>query len=139
MLMDFRIGKNSIKLKLFILGAMKFKQSAVVLIVILVLPLFLNYSLTTQAVTIQISPSLYVGVDVAFESIVETEQLIDNIGSYTNFFVIGCTGDYNETRLTIISQYAYGKGMTFIVYTDDTRYPSRQWFEEAQNNWVTLF
>jgi hypothetical protein len=80
-----------------------------------------------------------VGVDVAFESIVETEQLIDNISSYTNFFVIGCTGNYNEDRLTTISQYAYDKGLTFIVYTDLPRYPSKQWLEDAHNNWGDSF
>jgi hypothetical protein len=104
---------------------MKLKQLTVLLIFIMILPLFLNSSLTTKAVTTQTSPNLYVGVDVAFESIAETEQLIDNISSYTNFFVIGCTGNYSETRLTIISQYTYDKGLTFIVYTDNPRYPSR--------------
>jgi hypothetical protein len=118
---------------------MKFKQRAVLLILIIISPLFLNYSLATKEAAAQASPSLYVGVDVAFESIAETKQLIDNISSFTNFFIVGCTGDYNETRLTIISQYAYEKGLTFIVYTDSTRYPSRQWFEYAQNHWGANF
>ncbi len=118
---------------------MKFKQLTVLLILLLILPLFLNYGLPTKAVTTQTSPSLYVGVDVAYESIAATEQLIDNISSYTNFFVIGCTGNYNETRLTIISQYVYDKGLTFIVYSDIPRYPSRQWLEDAKNNWGNSF
>jgi hypothetical protein len=118
---------------------MKSKQLTVLLILLLILPLCLNCGLPTKAVTAQTSPSLYVGVDVAFESIAATEQLIDNISSYTNFFVIGCTGNYNETRLTIISQYAYDKGMSFIVYSDIPRYPSRQWLEDAKNNWGNSF
>jgi hypothetical protein len=118
---------------------MKFKQSTVLLILLLILSLFLNSSLTIKAVATQISPSLYFGVDVAFGSIAATEQLIDNISSYTNFFVIGCSGSYNETRLTTISQYVYSKGLTFIVYTDDQRYPSRQWLETAQNTWGNSF
>jgi hypothetical protein len=118
---------------------MKFKQLTVLLIFLLILPLFLNYSLPTKAITTQTSPNLYVGVDVAFESIAATEQLIDNISSYTNFFVIGCTGNYSETRLTTISQYVYNKGLTFIVYTDNARYPSRQWFEDAKNSWGNSF
>jgi hypothetical protein len=118
---------------------MKFKQLTVLLIFLLIFPLFLDYSLLTKAVTIQTTPSLYVGVDVAFESIATTEQLIDNISSYTNFFIIGCYGDYNETRLTLISQYVFDKGLTFIVYTDDPRYPSRQWLQDAKSNWGNSF
>jgi len=118
---------------------MKLKQLTVLLILLLILSLFLNCTLTAKAETTQTSPSLYFGVDVAFESITATEQLIDNISSYTNFFIIGCTGGYNETRLTIISQYVYDKGMTFIVYSEDPKYPSRHWLEDAKNNWGNSF
>ncbi|MGD0202795.1 MAG: hypothetical protein ABSC20_02670 [Candidatus Bathyarchaeia archaeon] len=118
---------------------MKFKQLTVLLILLLILPLFLNPTLTAKATTTQTPPSLYFGVDVAFESIATTEQLIDNVSSYTNFFVIGCTGNYNLTRLTIISQYVYDKGMTFIVYSDEPNYPSSQWLEAAKNNWGNSF
>ncbi|MGA3291189.1 MAG: hypothetical protein ABSD42_13230 [Candidatus Bathyarchaeia archaeon] len=118
---------------------MKFKQSSVLIILLLILPLFLNCGLTAKAVTTQTSPSLYFGVDVAFGSIAATEQLIDNVSSYTNFFVIGCTGNYNDTRLTIISQYVYNKSLSFIVYTDNPIYPSKQWLENAKSNWGNSF
>lgn len=118
---------------------MKVKQLTVLLILIMILPLFLNSSLTTKAVTTETPPGLYVGVDVAFESIAETEELIDKISSFTNIFIVGCTGGYDETRLTIISQYCYDKGLAFIVYSDSTRYPSRQWFEYAKSNWGDSF
>ena len=118
---------------------MKFKILTILLIFLLSFPLFLNCTLTAKAVTMQTAPSLYFGVDVAFGSIAVTEQLIDNVSSYTNFFVIGCTGNYNLTRLTIISQYVYDKGLSFIVYSDDPRYPSSQWLAEAKNNWGNSF
>ena len=118
---------------------MRTKQFTVLLILVLILPLFLNLNSSVKAATAQTSHSLYFGVDVAFGSIAETEQLIDNVSSYTNFFVIGCSGDYNETRLTDVSQYVFDKGLTFIVYTDDPRYPSRQWLETAQNKWGKSF
>ncbi len=89
--------------------------------------------------TTQTSPSLYFGVDVAFGSIDTTEQLIDNVSSYTNFFVIGCTGNYNLTRLTIISQYVFDKGLNFIVYSDEPDYPSSQWLANAKNDWGNNF
>jgi hypothetical protein len=127
---------------------MRFKQLAFLLIILLISPFFIGRTLTAKAEAAQTPPSLYVGVDVAFESVAQTEQLIDNVSSYTNFFVIGCAqrigssdgfGIYNETRLTIISQYVYNKGLNFIVYSDDPGYPSKQWLEYARVNFGSRF
>ena len=87
-------------------------------------------------------------MDAAFADIALTEQLIDNVSSYTNFFIIGCEqqigenggfGVYNETRLTLISQYVYAKGLNFIVYSDDPTYPSKQWIGNATENFAGRF
>ena len=118
---------------------MKFRQLTILLVLLLVLPVFLNLSLPTKAATTQTSPSLYVGVDVAYEDLAATEKLIDQISSYSNLFVIGCLGDMNETRLTIISQYVFDKNMSFIVYTDVPTYPSQQWFDYARTQWGSSF
>ena len=118
---------------------MQFKQFVILLIIVLILPLFLNSSLFAQASVTNTSHSLYFGVDVAFGPIDATEQLIDKVSSYTNFFVIGCSGAYNETRLTIISNYVYSKGLSFIVYSDSPLYPSSQWLETARNSWNNSF
>src|SRR5208283_3375574 len=98
---------------------MKLKQAALLLIILLVSPFFVNSTLTAKAQTA--SSDLYVGVDIAFGSMVQTEQLIDNVSSYTNLIVIGCAqkignndnggGIYNETRLSVVSQFAYSKGL----------------------------
>ena len=114
---------------------MKFKLSIFLLIILLALPLFLVCNSVTTLASAQSTPSLYVGVDVAFESVPLTEQLIDNMSSYTNVFIVGCVGGYNETRLTVLCQYAYDKGMSFIVFTDTPLYPSTQWFQIAQSTW----
>ena len=118
---------------------MKYKQLTTLLVFLLILPLFLNYNLTAKAAVSTTSPNFFLGVDVAYESVPLTEQLIDNISSYTNLFIIGCTGNYNLTRLSIISQYVYDKGLSFIVYSDDPRYPSSQWLSDAKNNWGNRF
>jgi hypothetical protein len=127
---------------------MRFKQLAILLSILLISPFLINCTSTAKAETTQTQQSLYVGVDVAFESIAQTEQLINNISSYTNFFVIGCAqrigsndgfGIYNETRLTLISQYVYNKGLNFIVYSDDPSYPSKQWLENAKANFGSKF
>jgi len=125
------------------------KQLALLLIILLISPFFVNCALTVKAETAPTPPSLYLGVDVAFESLAQTEQLIDNVSSYTNFFVIGCAqkigntyfgGEiFNETRLTIISQFVYDKGLNFIVYSDDPSYPSKQWLENATKNFGSRF
>jgi hypothetical protein len=116
---------------------MNFKSLTLFLILAFILPILLNGNINDKEVNAQTLP-LYFGVDVAFESIAYTERVIDNLSSFTNFFVIGCTGNYDETRLTTISQYAYDKSLTFIVYTDDTRYPSKAWLTTAQK-WGSSF
>jgi len=118
---------------------MRLKQPTVLFILLLSFPLFFNYSYCAKGVDTQVSPDLYFGVDVAFGSITATEQLIDNVSTYTNFFVIGCVQNYNETKLTTISQYVYSKGLIFIVYTDDTSYPSKQWLQTAYDDWGSSF
>jgi hypothetical protein len=105
----------------------------------LILPLFLNYSSITNAATANTPQTIFLGVDVSFESVPETEQLIDKVCSYTNLFVIGCYGNYNLTRLSVISQYVYDKGLSFIVYSDSPRYPSRQWLADAKSTYGDSF
>ncbi|MGA2682901.1 MAG: hypothetical protein ABSF44_14005 [Candidatus Bathyarchaeia archaeon] len=128
---------------------MRFKQLSILLVFLLISPLFINCILIAKAQTAQAAPDFYLGVDVAFASVAQTEQLIDNVSSYTNFFVIGCAqkiginsyggGIYNETSLSIISRYAYNKGLNFIVYSDDPSYPSKQWLENATKNFGSSF
>lgn len=118
---------------------MKIKVAVVLFVVLLVFQPFLMLSRAETQVSGTATPNLYVGVDVAYENLTTTQQLIDEVSSYTNFFVIGCLGDGNETRLTIISQYVYDKGMSFIVYADSPRYPSEQWIETAKAKWGSSF
>ena len=118
---------------------MKPRQLTTLMILLLVTPNFVFSSLTITAASTQSQPDLYFGVDVAYESISATEELIDKVSNYTNVFIIGCYGNYNETRLTILSQYTYDKGLAFIVYTDDPRYPSTRWILDAKTQWGDNF
>ncbi len=117
---------------------MKFKRTAILLILLLALPLFLEGTLNSP-VAAQTAPDVYFGVDVAYGDVDATLQLIDNVSAFTNFFVVGCSGDYNETRLTTITQHLYGKGLTFIVFSDDPRYPSKDWFQTATDAYGSSF
>jgi hypothetical protein len=118
---------------------MKAKLFTVLLIFLLVFPLFLNYNLIAKGTQNGNSPNIFLGVDVSFESVSATEQLIDKVCSYTNIFIIGCYGNYNLTRLSVLSQYVYDKGLSFIVYTDSPRYPSKQWLADAKNTYGDKF
>ena len=117
---------------------MKTKPLTLLLILVLTLPLFITFSSPAKAATSS-PPGLYVGVDVAYGSVPATEQLIDNISSYTNIFVLGCVGNYNLTRLTVLCQYLYDKDMSFIVFSNDDRYPSKQWLQNAPAQWGDKF
>ena len=128
---------------------MRSKQLAVLLFLLLTSPILTNMTSSAKGDSAQTSTSLYFGVDVAFEDLTTTLQIIDEVSSYTNLFIIGCYGPktlndnghpvYNETRLDVISQYAYGKGLSFIVYSDDPGFPSREWLHNAQTSFGDKF
>jgi hypothetical protein len=116
---------------------MNFKSTTVILILVIILPLFLNFSLPAKAS--ESSSGLYFGVDIAYESVSISEQLIDKVGAYTNIVVLGCTGYYNTTRLTVLSDYAYSKGLSIMVYSDSRKYPGAQWFANADSKYGDKF
>ena len=99
-------------------------------------------------------PDVYVGLDMAYgDSVAEAKRLIDEVSSYTNLFVIGCTGitnvynrnettgrfiSENVTKLDETCQYLYDKGLNFIVYKD---IPLRNvtWTNMANQRWGDRF
>ena len=118
---------------------MRLKSCTFVLAILLLVPLFLAYSPALKVVSGQSVPDLYFGIDAAFGNVTATEQLIDNVSSYTNVFIIGCNENDNSTTLTTLSQYVYDKGLSFIIYTDTRFYPSAQWFQTAEAQWGSKF
>jgi hypothetical protein len=117
---------------------MKTKCLVGFLISILTFQVLLTSSFSVQAQTEEQPSDVFVGVDVAYENMTEIKALIDEISPYTNFFGIGCTGiTHNDTKLNELCQYAYDKGLSFIVYTD--RPLRRQWLEDAKNRWGERF
>jgi hypothetical protein len=119
---------------------MKFRQLVIVfLILLIVLPVFLNRRIL-QGGKAQTTPDVYVGIDVAYESIDATKHLVDKVCNYTNLLVIGCTGiTYNDTKLSEVCEYLYARNMFFIVYTDVSRWPSQQWLLTAKTQWADKF
>lgn len=89
------------------------------------------------------SPDVFVGVDVAYDDVEEIKNLVDEIGSYTNTFVIGSTGiTFDVTKLNEICNYVYDRGMYFMVYMHPSppRFDEqRQWVENARTTWGKRF
>jgi hypothetical protein len=90
---------------------------------------------------------IYVGVDVAYDNITDLKALVDEVKSYTNFFVVGSTGiTFNETRLNDVCQYLHGSGLSFATYTHTTtnatppiEFNQLQWISYARQRWNGTF
>jgi len=89
------------------------------------------------------SLDVFVGIDVAYGNVGEIKELVDEIGSYTNTFVIGSTGiTYNVTKLDEVCKYVYDRGMYFMIYMHPSpaRFDEqRQWVEDARIRWGQRF
>jgi len=116
------------------------------LVSLLIAPVFLNSGSLVHAQTSQATPDFYIGIDVAYDNVTEIKSLIDEVGAYTNLFVIGCTAiSHNTTKLDDMCQYLYDRGLSFIVYQEwPLEYRFRQtvvsnWLETAKNRWGDHF
>ncbi|MCW4015416.1 MAG: hypothetical protein NWF06_03520 [Candidatus Bathyarchaeota archaeon] len=122
---------------------MKHKTFLIILFCsLLVFALLLQYSLIAKDPPKDEQIKFYVGIDVAYDNITEIQMLVDEISSYTNLVVIGCTGiTYNTTQLYETCQYVYEKGFSFIVYSDMP--PIMEWFVccyvDCVNKWGEQF
>lgn len=88
------------------------------------------------------TPDVYLGVDLAYGGTAEAEALIDQVSSYTNLLVVGTskiTG--NATRLNETCNYAYSKGMSFVLWspTGIPRANRTAWFSNAKQTWGDHF
>jgi hypothetical protein len=135
-------------------ATMKPKRLGILLVSLLIAQVFLNYSSLINAHAEQKTPDIFIGIDVAYENLTEIKKLIDEVSSYTNLFVIGCTGitqdlirnatsdriiGENLTKLEEICQYAYDKGMSFMIYRDLPYFSNRTWPENARTRWGDKF
>jgi hypothetical protein len=81
------------------------------------------------------TPDVFVGVDMAYGGVDEIKQFVDEVGSYTNLFVLGCTGvTQDRHKLEEVCQYLFDRGIFFIVYQD---YPlGLTWISNANSSWL---
>jgi hypothetical protein len=80
------------------------------------------------------SADLFFGLDVAYEDMEEIKELVDEVSSYTNLFIVGCTGITHDTvKLDEMCQYLYDRGFYFIIYLE--RPPRAQWLIDSKLKW----
>ena len=120
---------------------MKRKFFFVLLILsILAAALFLQQITVQQPSPRNSSPTVFVGVDVAYEDINQTKKLVDEVSAYTNLFVIGCKAvAFNATKLTDVCSYLIDKGLNFMVFTDSQTPQQRIALENATSKWGDHF
>ena len=91
----------------------------IVLVLLLAVSLILTRDLPSTAIT-QASPDVYVGIDVAYGDFEAIKELINEVSSYTNLFIVGCTAiTHNATELDRTCQYLYDKDLSFIIYQSE--------------------
>jgi hypothetical protein len=88
-------------------------------------------------------PDIYVGVDAAFASVNDSKQLIDDVKSYTNLFVVGSTAiTWNESSLNDVCQYLSDGGLPFMTFSHpggDQFFSGEQWLSEARLKWNSTY
>ena len=90
---------------------------------------------------------VFVGVDAAYDNIASIKSRVDEVKSYTNFFVIGSTGiTLNVAKLNDVCQYLNDSGLHFATYTHTTRNASltiqfnqSEWTNYARQRWNNRF
>jgi hypothetical protein len=88
---------------------------------------------------------VFIGIDAAYDNLESLKLRVDEIKSYTNFFVIGSTGiTFNETKLNELCQYIYDNGLDFAIFAHTTRdtdipFDQSEWSYYAEERWDTRF
>ena len=113
----------------------------ILLIFILAASLFLQLNVSVQKSSLNnYLPNVFVGIDVAYDDIAGIKSLVDDISSYTNLLVIGSKGiASNATKLDDVCQYLIGKGLSFMIFTDNRTQPQGTALEKAPCKWGDNF
>ena len=91
------------------------------------------------------APAIFFGVDAAYDNMTALKQRVDQVKSFTNFFIVGSYGvTFNETRVNDLCQYLYDSGLSFAVFAHtnrDSDMPINQsyWSISAELRWGDRF
>ncbi|MCL2289067.1 MAG: hypothetical protein FWC33_07875 [Candidatus Bathyarchaeota archaeon] len=88
---------------------------------------------------------IYVGVDAAYDDMVELKARIDQVKDYTNIFILGSTGiTLDEIKLNEMCEYISVRGLNFATYTHttentDINFNQSAWTVYAKQHWGDNF
>jgi hypothetical protein len=88
------------------------------------------------------TPDVYFGLDIAFSDVASSEELVNQVSSYTNFIVVGSTViTYNMSELNGVCQYIYDAGLTFVPFwhINPDAFNQTQWVIQANQTWGNRF
>ncbi|MFW6111005.1 MAG: hypothetical protein ACOC6H_03105 [Thermoproteota archaeon] len=116
---------------------MKFKFSMVLLTILLFVTLLGHGFLAWQSRKDE-TPEFFLGVNAAYDNLEEIKDLVEEVSSYTNLFLVGSTGiSHNKTKLFEICQFLYDRGLYFIIYDENPRH--LHLLEEVERRWGDRF
>src|SRR5512135_2788659 len=118
-----------------------------ILCVFLVFLLFVSFLIVVSSCSVKpqrsFSPDVFVGVDATFGSIEDMKAVIDEVKSYTNFFVIGSTAITNDlANITEVCRYLNASGLKFLTYAHPAvglNFSQVLWFRDFQQKYSSNF
>jgi hypothetical protein len=92
-------------------------------------------------------PDIFFGVDAAYDNLTSLRQRVDEVKSFTNFFIIGSYGiTFNETKVKEMGQYLVESGLSFAVFAHTNRGSNNnlqlnqsEWSVYAEQRWGKRF
>ncbi len=83
-------------------------------------------------------PKFYVGVDIPYANLTAVENRINQVSSFANLIIIGCTNiTYDPAKLSVVCQYIFDRDIYFQVYSEGPI--NQQWVAEAISKWGNHF
>ncbi|MDR2700261.1 MAG: hypothetical protein LBC12_05575 [Nitrososphaerota archaeon] len=88
---------------------------------------------------------VYVGVDAAYDNMIELKACIDQVKDFTNIFVLGSTGiTLDAIKLNEMCEYISARDLNFATYTHTTEnttinFNQSAWTTYAKQHWSDKF
>ena len=109
---------------MLVIVILKLLYLLVVIVCLLLLPFILyGLALSIESESIETNDNVgefFFGVDVAFDDINKTKEIIERVASYSNFFLIGTTGvSHDIEKLDELCAFLAKRELYFVVYEEE--------------------
>lgn len=115
---------------------------------LLIVLLFYGIDLHVKDLSRPVSADVFIGVEAGYGGVKDIKSLVDEVKSYTNFFVIGSLNiTYNVDSLNEVCQYLYDSGLYFAPFMHifppfmhiTNQFNQSQWTSYARQQWGNRF